>query len=72
VQHPSSGDPTLGAVEDKDTVGIALAGELVARPGEDPPASVEIIARAEMSAATSAVPLTAGPMPRWQRNKIGI
>jgi hypothetical protein len=31
VQHPRGGDPALGAVEDEDTVDIALAGELVAR-----------------------------------------
>src|ERR1700730_13033123 len=48
VQHPGGGDPSLGAVEDEDTVDIALAGELVARAREDPAATVEVVARAEI------------------------
>src|SRR6267378_2936381 len=48
VQHPGGGDPSLGAVEDQDTVDIALAGELVARAGEHAAHAVEIVACAEI------------------------
>jgi hypothetical protein len=47
-QHPGAGDAALGLVENQDTADIALSGELVRGPAEDPLVAVEIVARAEI------------------------